>query len=88
LAKWHRGTLGGKLSTGVVGPRDPAERTTLEAPLFDYVVYYQEDRMHDTLGKDTPNLRSVEKKPSSKAKVISSVRLGGLHDRYSWREAA
>jgi hypothetical protein len=32
LAKWHRGALGGKLSTGVVGPRDPAERTTLEAP--------------------------------------------------------
>jgi hypothetical protein len=32
LAKWHRGALGGKLSTGVVEPRDPAERTTLEVP--------------------------------------------------------
>jgi len=54
----------------------------------DYVGYYQEDRIHDALGKDTPNLRPVEKKPSAEAKVISSVRLGGLHHRYSWREAA
>jgi hypothetical protein len=54
----------------------------------DYVVYYQEDRIHDTLGKDTPNLRTVEKKPSTEARVISSARLGGLHHRYSWHEAA
>ena len=54
----------------------------------DYVVYYQEDRIHDALGKDTPNLRAIEKKPAAGAKVISSARLGGLHHRYSWREAA
>jgi putative transposase len=52
------------------------------------VVYYQEDRIHDALGKDTPNLRAVEKKPSPEATVVSSPRLGGLHHRYSWREAA
>ena len=54
----------------------------------DYVNYYQEDRIHDSLSKDTPNGRPTEQKPSSKATVISSARLGGLHHRYFWEEAA
>jgi putative transposase len=60
----------------------------LRSLVSDYRMYYQEDRIHDALGKDTPNLRPVEKKPSAEAKVISTARLGGLHHRYSWREAA
>jgi transposase InsO family protein len=54
----------------------------------DYVNYYHEDRIHDSLSKDTPNGRPTEQKPSSKATVISSARLGGLHHRYFWEEAA
>jgi hypothetical protein len=54
----------------------------------EYVNYYQEDRIHDSLSKDTPNRRPTEQKPSSKATVISSARLGGLHHRYFWEEAA
>jgi hypothetical protein len=54
----------------------------------DYVSYYHDDRIHDFLDKDTPNRRPVESKPSPSATVISSARLGGLHHRYSWREAA
>jgi transposase InsO family protein len=54
----------------------------------DYVNYHQDDRIHDSLDKDTPNRRPVESKPSSAATVISSARLGGLHHRYSWRQAA
>ena len=54
----------------------------------DYVAYFQEDRIHDFLAKDTPNRRPVENKPSADATVISPPRLGGLHHRYSWREAA
>ena len=54
----------------------------------DYVSYYHDDRIHDSLDKDTPNRRPVESKPSPSATVISSARLGGLHHRYSWREAA
>jgi transposase InsO family protein len=54
----------------------------------DYVSYYHDDRIHDSLDKDTPNRRPVESKPSPSATVISSTRLGGLHHRYSWREAA
>jgi len=40
------------------------------------------------LEKDTPNRRLVEEKPTSDAVVISNARLGGLHHRYGWREAA
>jgi putative transposase len=56
--------------------------------LRDYVNYHHEDRIHDSLDKDTPNRRPVESKPGPAAAVISSARLGGLHHRYSWREAA
>ena len=64
------------------------EQQHLRRLVRDYRAYYQEDRIHDALGKDTPNLRPVEKKPSTKATVISRDRLGGLHHRYSSREAA
>jgi putative transposase len=54
----------------------------------DYVNYYHDDRIHDSLDKDTPNRRPVEIKPSPAATVVSSARVGGLHHRYSWRETA
>ena len=49
--------------------------------LREYVDYFEHDRIHDELAKDTPRPRAVEKKPSSNATVISSPRLGGLHRR-------
>jgi len=60
----------------------------LQRLIRDYVNYHHEDRIHDSLDKDTPNRRPVASRPSSAATVISSARLGGLHHRYSWREAA
>jgi hypothetical protein len=54
----------------------------------DYVNYYQEDRIHDSLEKDTPNKRAIEPKPAATANVVSLPRLGGLHHRYAWHEAA
>ena len=54
----------------------------------DYVSYYRQDRIHDSLEKDAPNRRLVEHKPTKNAVVVSMPRLGGLHHRYSWREAA
>ena len=56
--------------------------------LRDYITYFHEDRIHDGLAKDTPNRRAVEQKPSPNAELISSARLGGLHRRYAWRQAA
>ena len=52
----------------------------------DYVNYYHDDRVHDSLGKDTPNRRPAEQKPTPQAAAISNPRLGGLHHRYSWRK--
>jgi hypothetical protein len=40
------------------------------------------------LTKDTPNRRPIERKPTSDASLISLPRLGGLHHRYTWRQAA
>jgi len=54
----------------------------------DSVNYHHDDRVHDSLEKDTPSRRPVELKPSKKARVVSMPRLGGLHHRYTWRSAA
>lgn len=66
----------------------PLNEKHLRRLLREYVDYFEQDRIHDALDKDTPQRRPVEKKPYSAATVISSPRLGGLHHRYSWREAA
>ena len=56
--------------------------------LRDYISYHHDDRIHDSLEKDTPNPRPVEPKPSATSIVISMPRLGGLHHRYSWQQVA
>ena len=56
--------------------------------LREYTNYHQEDRLHDSLDKDTPNHRKVEPRPGGNGEVISMARLGGLHHRYRWRQAA
>jgi len=54
----------------------------------EYLDYYHHDRIHDALDKDAPKRRPVEPKPSAAATVMSTGRVGGLHHRYSWREAS
>jgi len=54
----------------------------------DYLRYYHSDRTHDGLGKDTPEGRSIENNPGNGTKVISFSRVGGLHHRYGWQQAA
>jgi transposase InsO family protein len=53
-----------------------------------YIRYYHEDRCHLKLDRDTPEGRPVTLKPSPDAKVVALPRVGGLHHRYLWREAA
>ena len=60
----------------------------LRRVMRDYVNYHQEDGLHDSLEKDAPNRRPVEQRPEANATVISMSRLGGLHYRYAWRQAA
>ena len=56
--------------------------------ICDYISYYNEDRIHDSLEKDSPAKRAVTHKPTSTACLISSPRVGGLHHRYDWQQAA
>ena len=53
-----------------------------------YIDYYHEDRCHLGLDKDSPNERPVTPRPSPTTKVVALPRVGGLHHRYGWREAA
>ena len=55
--------------------------------LRDYIAYYKYERVHTRL-QDAPNHRSVELRPSSIAIVVELPRVGGLHHRYTWQEAA
>ena len=56
--------------------------------ISDYLVYYHDDRTHLGLGKQTPNRRQVSKKPSPDAEFVALPRVGGLHHRYEWKQAA
>ena len=55
--------------------------------LRDYVVYYNDERVHTRLG-DSPVGRPTENRPSPDAQVVALPRVGGPHHRYTWREAA
>jgi transposase InsO family protein len=55
--------------------------------LRDYVDYYNKDRVHTRL-RDSPLGRPTESRPSSLARIVGAPRVGGLHHRNRWREAA
>ena len=61
--------------------------TRLKSKLKEYFKYYHEDRTHLGLDKDTPFGRPVQEKPEN-GKVVAFPRVGGLHHRYEWRDAA
>ncbi len=48
---------------------------------------YPADRVHTQL-RDSPAGRSTEHRPSPNAGVVGLPRVGGLHHRYTWSEAA
>jgi putative transposase len=55
--------------------------------MCEYVDYYNADRVHTQL-RDSPIGRPTEHRPSPEAHVIGKPRVGGLHHRYEWRQAA
>jgi putative transposase len=55
--------------------------------LREYVDYYNAERVNTSIS-DSPVGRPVESRPSSGAQVVALPRVGGLHHRYAWREAA
>ena len=55
--------------------------------LREYVDYYNDERVHTSIS-DAPVGRPIESRPTDRAAVIGLPRVGGLHHRYRWREAA
>jgi transposase InsO family protein len=55
--------------------------------LREYVDYYNTDRVHTQL-RDSPVARPTECRPSPEAQIVGLPRVGGLHHRYEWQEAA
>lgn len=72
----------------------------LQRLISHFLAYYHEDRTHLALDKDTPLGRksspqhglggrnNMEPSPAPGPAVVSHSRVGGLHHRYEWREAA
>ena len=56
--------------------------------LREYIAYYNTDRCHYGLGKDAPISRSAQRRTAKTARVGAMPRVGGLHHRYEWRDAA
>ena len=56
--------------------------------LRSYFAYYHEDRTHLGLGKETPMGRPISSCASPTSTLIGLPRVGGLHHRYEWSEAA
>ena len=55
--------------------------------LAEYVAYYNAERVHTRLA-DSPEVRPIETRLSPAARVVGVPRVGGLHHRYVWAEAA
>ena len=60
----------------------------LKRILSSYFTYYHNDRTHYRLEKDTPSGRSVKSKPAGSSPITEMPRVGGLHHRYEWKQAA
>jgi hypothetical protein len=56
--------------------------------LRSYFAYYHEDRTHLGLAKDTPLERPVTNRVLPSDVIVALPRVGGLHHRYQWEEAA
>ncbi len=55
--------------------------------LREYVDYYNSERVHTSIG-DAPVGRPVESRLSNRSKILGFPRVGGLHHRHRWHEAA
>jgi len=56
--------------------------------LESFVGYYNQDRTHLEISKDSQCGRPVERRPNPASTVVSLPRVGGLHHRYAWPTAA
>ena len=60
----------------------------LKKVLQEYFSYYNTDRTHLGIKKESPTGRQVTKQTSISDCIVGLPKVGGLHHRYEWREAA
>jgi transposase InsO family protein len=60
----------------------------LKRILTSYFEYYNNDRTHCSLDKDTPIARPMQHRPDNCGNLIELPRVGGRHHRYEWQQAA
>ena len=75
------------IRTDILDHTIPINRENLLRVMKEYVEYYHHDRIHDGLAKDCPIARPSEQIRSG-GRIIARPRLGGLHHRYEWLQAA
>jgi len=56
--------------------------------LRSYFAYYQDDRTHLGLDRETPGERPTTSRASPTDGIVELPRIGGLHHRYEWSQAA
>ena len=78
LAERRIGTARRELLDHVV----PIDEEHLRRLLFEYVEYYNRERVHTPL-RDSTAGRPAEERPFSHAQVVGIPRLGGFHHRYA-----
>jgi hypothetical protein len=87
LAKWDAERFVGSVRRELLDHVVVLGEDHLRRLLREYVAYYNAERVHTSIG-DAPTSRITETRPSCHARVVGSPRVGGLHHRYAWREAA
>src|SRR5436853_5006165 len=61
------------------------DESSLRRILRSYLDYYHRSRTHLSLGKDSPEPRSIQ--PEQMGRVVALPQVGGLHHRYERRTA-
>lgn len=59
-----------------------------ETLMEEYLPYYNQNRTHLTLNKDSPEGREIEAKPAPDARIVGVPVLGGLLHHYRWQKVA
>jgi hypothetical protein len=54
----------------------------LKRLMSEYIRYYDEDRTHLGLSKETPGGHAAAKDAGAGSRVVAMPRIGGLHHRY------
>ena len=90
-APWQNGTAErwiGSCRREILDHIIPWNEEHLRRVIREYAGYPQKDRVHDSLNNDTSSGRPKEPKPAGDVSLTALPRLGGLHNRYRWRQAA